>query len=149
MKTKIAIVLLLPALFLIGCSEEMKGIETDQDTDMLVFSFDEDDFRKVYEENTGKAIPVSFEMNYSSMGIKNATAEQVEAFLKTSYDLLGDDVIQKMYNSFREDREELSPGGREGWRKVETGENLFLDYGVHENGKYMSTVYLEVDNETD
>src|SRR5690625_6269410 len=74
---------------------------------MQKFTFTEDEFKKTYEENTGKVVPNSFKFNHSSIHIANVNADQVKGFLQTAYDLLGDDVIKKMLKSFKEDRDEL------------------------------------------
>lgn len=139
------IILLFIVLITVGCSSELKGVEKDAETGMQVFTFTEDEFKKAYEDNTGKVVPVSFELNYSSMGIRNVNAEQVEGFLKTSYDMLGDEIINKMYKSFKEDRTELTPGGNEGWRKVELDDRLLIDYGLLEDDTYMSSISLNFD----
>src|SRR5699024_12089825 len=94
----------------------------------------------------------SFKYNHSSIHIDNVNAEQVKWFLKTDYDLLGDDVIKKMLKSFKEDRDELikeedmTSLEEEGkWRKVESGDRLFVDYGISEDDTYVSAInlYLE------
>lgn len=144
---KKVMLLLCFAIVLAGCGEKSKGIEKDDEVEMSVFSFDGDDFKEAYEENTGKSLPVSFEMSDTSIGIENANNKQVEGFLKTAHDLLGDNVIDEMYKSFKEDRDELEPGGNKGWRKVEGNDRLFLDYGILEDGKYMSSVYVSTDEE--
>lgn len=139
------ILLMLSVILLAACGNELKGIEVEEESGLEVFTFDEIDFRKMYEENTGKSIPIGFEYHdVSSIGVRGANANQVEGFLKTSYDLLGDDVIKKMYNSFREDREELIPGDSKRWRKVATGDRVIVDYGILENGQYISSIYINI-----
>lgn len=143
----IAVFIGLAILIVSGCTDDAKGVEENEEIEALKFSFDEDDFKETYEENTGKSVPVSFDMHSSSIEIDDASANQVEGFLESAHDLLGDDVIDKMYKSFKEDRSELTPGGDSGWRKVEGNDRLFLDFGILENEKYMSTIYLEVEEE--
>lgn len=150
------ILLIVASLVLVACgSGELKGVEINDEgyIDMPVFTFDEEEFKEVYEENTGKAIPISFEINYGTMSIDNVNAEQVEGFLKSAYELLGDDIINKMYKSFKEDRAELIPEEdttfetRGDWRKVESGDRLFLDYGIIDDETYMSSIHLYTEEE--
>lgn len=147
------ILLIVASFILVACgSGETKGVEIN-DKDMPVFTFDEDEFKEVYEENTGKAIPISFEINYGTMSIDNVNAEQVEGFLKSAYELLGDDIINKMYKSFKEDRDELIPEEeatfetRGDWRKVESTDRLILDYGIIEDETYVSMIQLYTEDE--
>jgi len=146
------ILLVISTLLLVACNSGLKGVEIDSETDMQKFTFTEDEFKKTYEENTGKVVPNSFKFNHSSIHIANVNADQVKGFLQTAYDLLGDDVIKKMLKSFKEDRDELikeedmTSLEEEGkWRKVESGDRLFVDYGISEDDTYVSAInlYLE------
>src|SRR5690625_5523675 len=101
------ILLVISTLLLVACNSGLKGVEIDSETDMQKFTFTEDEFKKTYEENTGKVVPNSFKFNHSSIHTANVNADQVKGFLQTAYDLLGDDVIKKMLKSFKEDRDEL------------------------------------------
>src|SRR5690625_715904 len=146
------ILLVISTLLLVACNSGLKGVEVDSETDVQMFTFTEDQFKEAYEENTDKVVPNNFEFYDSTIDITNANAEQVEGFLQTAYELLGDDVIKKMLKSFKEDRDELikeedmTSLEEEGkWRKVESGDRLFVDYGISEDDTYVSAInlYLE------
>src|SRR5699024_3443518 len=146
------ILLVISTLLLITCNSGLYGIEIYSDTDMQKFTFIEDEFKKTYEENIDKVVSNSFKFNHSSTHIDNINANQVKMILQIAYDLLGDDVIKKMIKSFKEDRDELikeedmTSLEEEGkWRKVESGDRLFVDYGISEDDTYVSAInlYLE------
>src|SRR5690625_5759363 len=72
------ILLVISTLLLVACNSGLKGVEIDSETDMQKFTFTEDEFKKTYEENTGKVVPNSFKFNHSSIHIANVNADQVK-----------------------------------------------------------------------
>src|SRR5690625_5014097 len=101
------ILLVISTLLLVACNSGLKGVEIDSETDMQKFTFTEDEFKKTYEENTGKVVTNSFKFNHSSIHIAHVNADQLKRYLQTADNLHDDYVIKKMIKSFKEYRDRM------------------------------------------
>lgn len=152
MKRLLVLLFVVGLMLLSACSQKVNNKELTgvikNENNWNEFDFTEEEFGEQYEKNTGKLAPASLDISYAMMSVEDVSAKQMEGFLQTAYDMLGDEDIKIMYKSFKEDREELVPD-TDRWRKVKSGERMLIDYGITDEGSYQSLFMLNQDFDTE